>query len=356
MTFWDIVVGLFTGDTYFPDNPKREHRAEELASDCQYLIAELSKNSKDIKEELDNLHMTLHSMFQDSNCIPTNLIPSKIEYGGAFFEVSEILMPIIAAEGVSYALEIASVSYLLSTGEIGAAALVELVGLPLAFSVGIAATAGVVAIGVAFGIAAIEGAVKRDQLQKAIHEGAKSRFKLQKAYLISERLCTAIHAMSNAIIALHKAGLDTELVIKKLEEMVENTYTAVCHDIGRITENSLISLDHGRGSWAEEDGQCRDISMSSVNDYKIEKSENEREIKAFKGHGCSIRALTTTSDGHKIISGSLDGTLKIWDTETGEELATFKSESPITSVAVSKDNIIIGGDSGSICVLKILNR
>ncbi|MFV9998336.1 MAG: hypothetical protein AB8W37_12515 [Arsenophonus endosymbiont of Dermacentor nuttalli] len=46
------LPGLFTGYTYFPDNPVREVRAHEIAVDCQTYA---SKNALYIKEIDDNI-------------------------------------------------------------------------------------------------------------------------------------------------------------------------------------------------------------------------------------------------------------------------------------------------------------
>jgi WD40 repeat protein len=42
-------------------------------------------------------------------------------------------------------------------------------------------------------------------------------------------------------------------------------------------------------------------------------------------------------DGRRLASGRLDGTVKIWDSATGQELVSFQSPSVVTSVAFSPD-------------------
>lgn len=80
----------------------------------------------------------------------------------------------------------------LHSGQISAAAFLSRVRLPRAFSVDIACVAAVAAIGVTFAVGAIAGAVKRDKLQDAIHEGVSARLKLQKSVLITSRLSRSL--------------------------------------------------------------------------------------------------------------------------------------------------------------------
>ena len=121
------------------------------------------------------------------------------------------------APAVSAALTVGATSYLLSTGEIGAAALVELVGLPLAFDVAIGAAAGVAAIGISF---AIEGAVKRDQLQSTIHKGVAGRVKLSKAFLINSQLDSSSQTMISALEALRAAKVPIPEILENLKTMI----------------------------------------------------------------------------------------------------------------------------------------
>ena len=65
----------------------------------------------------------------------------------------------------------------------------------------------------------------------------------------------------------------------------------------------------------------------------------ERLIRTLTGHTGNVRAIAITPNGLQIISGSGDNTVKIWNTETGQELYTLKGHTkPIKSVAVSPDD------------------
>ncbi|MBQ2385681.1 MAG: hypothetical protein II300_00175 [Bacteroidales bacterium] len=74
-------------------------------------------------------------------------------------------------------------------------------------------------------------------------------------------------------------------------------------------------------------------------------------LQTLEGDSASVLSVAFSPDGTKIISGSGDKTIKIWDANTGQCLKTFKGHSGVvTSVAYSPDGtrIISGSEGGSI--------
>lgn len=66
--------------------------------------------------------------------------------------------------------------------------------------------------------------------------------------------------------------------------------------------------------------------------------------------------LSLTPDGHRVISASDDSTLKVWDIESDQIIASFCGDSTLKSCAISpKDgNIIVPGEvSGKIHFLML---
>jgi WD40 repeat protein len=68
------------------------------------------------------------------------------------------------------------------------------------------------------------------------------------------------------------------------------------------------------------------------------------------GHSDAILCMTISRPDLKIISGSRDRRIKIWDSEPGQLLKTLRAHNYVTCVAVSSNNleIISGSDDGSI--------
>ncbi|MCK9896771.1 WD40 repeat domain-containing protein, partial [Frankia sp. AgB32] len=76
----------------------------------------------------------------------------------------------------------------------------------------------------------------------------------------------------------------------------------------------------------------------------------------FWGHPGPVLSVAVTPDGQQIISGGSDGTVRIWNRDTGTEHTTLTGHtSTVWSVAVTPDGqqIISGGDDGTV---RIWNR
>jgi len=76
--------------------------------------------------------------------------------------------------------------------------------------------------------------------------------------------------------------------------------------------------------------------------------DNTRRHMVLRGHEGAVRSLAVSPDGRRIVSGSSDGTLRLWDAETGEALVDPMRghQGEIFSVAFSPDgNRIASGGS-----------
>src|SRR5262252_2296202 len=53
-------------------------------------------------------------------------------------------------------------------------------------------------------------------------------------------------------------------------------------------------------------------------------SNTGQELLTLKGHGDQVHSVAFSPDGKWLASGSLDHTVKVWDSNTGQELLTLK--------------------------------
>lgn len=83
---------------------------------------------------------------------------------------------------------------------------------------------------------------------------------------------------------------------------------------------------------------------------KIWDSETGEELAALKGHESPITACAYSPDGRRILSASKDSTLKLWDAETGEELKTLRRHrDAVNACAFSPDDRrIVSADDGGV--------
>ncbi|MDJ0845960.1 WD40 repeat domain-containing protein [Crocosphaera sp.] len=92
------------------------------------------------------------------------------------------------------------------------------------------------------------------------------------------------------------------------------------------------------------------ISGSEDKTIKVWDLHRGKELRTFTGHSNRVDSVVVTPDGNKIISGSWDETIKVWDLHTGNCLATFIADAKIFCCAVTEmigdEMIIIAGDEG----------
>lgn len=100
-----------------------------------------------------------------------------------------------------------------------------------------------------------------------------------------------------------------------------------------------ISPDGRKIVAGSEDGIVR---MWQTSDWSL--------VTTFEGHNGTIHGITFNKDGTQIVSGSYDQTIKIWQVSTGRLLRTIHSPVPIYSIVFSPDEkfLVVGGTEGTV--------
>jgi WD40 repeat protein len=80
---------------------------------------------------------------------------------------------------------------------------------------------------------------------------------------------------------------------------------------------------------------------------------------SLEGHTEGVKALSVTRDGKRIVSGSADGSLRIWDIETKAEVASWTADSGVEVLSccpVSTDAscFVYGDSNGNVNVVRLL--
>jgi WD40 repeat protein len=88
------------------------------------------------------------------------------------------------------------------------------------------------------------------------------------------------------------------------------------------------------------------LAISSVSIFAADKPE----IFVQMGHSDSINNVLFTSDGNYLVSGSRDGSIKIWEVASGKEIRTLRHSDKISAIAIAPDNqkILSGDEKGNI--------
>lgn len=242
---YDEAKGVVTTGSFFPDNPKRKSRAQQLSRDCKGISASMKDQMSDIQDALK----TMNNGLLIFNGAPPTPPTDTYDYSDSQFqlEVGNFMKKVFDEPQVSGPLDIAASAYLLATGQIGgaeAAGVFQMAGWLLGLSV--TNPAGVI-------IGVIGDKAEADSLRKAIHEGIEARLKFKKSYLANEDLITSLHAINDSLTNLHNLGYTYVQLQPKLQAMADTAASQLAKDYTSAAQTALAALDTSRDSWTNED-------------------------------------------------------------------------------------------------------
>src|SRR5512143_3794015 len=118
---------------------------------------------------------------------------------------------------------------------------------------------------------------------------------------------------------------------------------------GDVKPQLVVQLGHARATTSVAFSSDGEVVLTGSNDgtARLWRVANGREIRVFKGHTDIVTgvAIRTSDTGCLILTGSLDGTARLWDSLTGEELQLFRNHEAVLSVALSPDlRFVLTGD------------
>jgi len=91
----------------------------------------------------------------------------------------------------------------------------------------------------------------------------------------------------------------------------------------------------------------RIVSGSEDKTVRVWDAESGQELRSLRGHEHIVTSVAYSPDGQRIVSGSSDKTVRVWDTESGQELCCLRGHSnSVNSVAYSPDGRRIVSGSG----------
>lgn len=100
-------------------------------------------------------------------------------------------------------------------------------------------------------------------------------------------------------------------------------------------------------------GKCLVLGVDHV--VQIWDIASQRCTHIMRGHQFNISALDVSSDGRYIVTGSTDGTIRLWNIDESTEIIAFDSHCFVNSVAFSPDglSILSGSENGHVDIWEI---
>lgn len=126
----------------------------------------------------------------------------------------------------------------------------------------------------------------------------------------------------------------------KIDPLVLTTIVTHARRITRIA----ITPDERQAITGSRDGTVRVWDWS-----------NAELLRTVPGHLGTVTDLVMTHDGRSIVTTSRDCTLKLWDLGKSTPIATFSGDSELRSCAITPDaaTIIAGEESGRVHFLRL---
>jgi WD40 repeat protein/tRNA A-37 threonylcarbamoyl transferase component Bud32 len=115
-------------------------------------------------------------------------------------------------------------------------------------------------------------------------------------------------------------------------------YHFLDHCINGFPPRSFAGHDKEVTSVACSPDGKRIVSGSADCTLKVWDADKGQELLALRGHPAGVTSVAFSPDGKRIVSGCKDMTLKVWDADKGQELLALKGHTDwVTSVAFSAD-------------------
>jgi len=101
------------------------------------------------------------------------------------------------------------------------------------------------------------------------------------------------------------------------------------------------------------------VSGSRDGSLKIWDAKSGVMLRSLEGHKSFVTSVAISEDGNTIVSGSYDNSIKIWDTKSGAILRSLeRHKDDVNSVAISEDGktVVSGSSDGSVKEWSVDNK
>ncbi|HKB41467.1 MAG TPA: WD40 repeat domain-containing protein [Gemmataceae bacterium] len=142
-----------------------------------------------------------------------------------------------------------------------------------------------------------------------------------------------------------KEEKEIERLVQQLGSQETKAHQAAAKRLEEIGEAALPALRKAVASATDPDVKLRaGLLVKTIGNKAF------AELRRFTGHSRQVHCVVLTRDGKHALTGSLDGTMRLWEVATGKELRKFEGHTGgVWGVAVSRDGkrAVTAGGAGS---------
>src|SRR5262249_38284631 len=133
----------------------------------------------------------------------------------------------------------------------------------------------------------------------------------------------------------------------KVKPEVEPGEWASAGDVAFSPDGKRLVVQVTAGSRAAPAGLLIDDTGASVQVWDLGTGKDTPPVKALKG---SVGRIVFSPDGKRLATAGGDKVVRVWDIETGKELAALLCPDPVDTVAFSPDgkSLVGGSKDGSV--------
>ncbi|KAL0945738.1 hypothetical protein HGRIS_014883 [Hohenbuehelia grisea] len=254
-----------TQSIFYPDNPNRRTRAQQLANDCQYAQQQYDATKARLEAELGPYKEKLDKVLKAFDCNNIQDLDRLIlnsATGDALTKWKRVRQnyddSLIVDQVIMVAEGIVTIAGL-AISAVGA-----LAG-GFGFFVGLGVTADILLVlgvlGAIYDI--INGAIQREKLRDAINSLVPSRLKAKYVQAPIDQMYKSIPAIKAIYEAYEEVGYDKDKILAKfknshfLDSLKRETTKITYQSVGQ----ELADMDSRRGSWTNEDPNWHSLAM-----------------------------------------------------------------------------------------------
>ncbi|KAH7929535.1 hypothetical protein BV22DRAFT_120462 [Leucogyrophana mollusca] len=257
-------MGSFPSNLFFPDNPNRRARAEQLSDDCQNNQNDYKNAREALTQVLEPLHGKLDQVMKALGCQTLEEFDQKVlstATGDALAEWEKVRTQYDTADMIECVIWTA-------------AGIVALAGLAIStamgiFSFGIGFVAGMAVTGIIDMVLAtvgiiydiIDGAIQRDKLRDAINQLFETRLKMKRTVYQAQAMMLIVPALNDWFDALIESGtVDQAKILASFERHKDHFTSNESQWTFYKTAQTLREMDQLRNSWMNEDPSWENLA------------------------------------------------------------------------------------------------